>query len=115
MEQNAKLYRLYAELTVVRKGIEELAALRPNPRVWTHEEIAHHDLLIKTPGKPPKKSRDKEKRSPRAFPLSTHRQDPYRRTSEARSLDIPGVTVRPRQGRSTFGTCDTTTSGRSCA
>jgi len=47
MEQTAKLYKLYADLTVVKKGIEELAALRPNPREWTQEEVAHHDLLIK--------------------------------------------------------------------
>jgi len=47
MDRTAKLYKLYAELTVVKKGIEELAALRPNPREWTQEEAAHHDLLIK--------------------------------------------------------------------
>jgi hypothetical protein len=47
MEPTAKLYKLYAELTVVKKGIEELAALRPNPGEWTQEEAAHHDLLIK--------------------------------------------------------------------
>jgi hypothetical protein len=47
MERTEKLYKLYAELTVVKKGIEELAALRPNPREWTQEEVAHHDLLIK--------------------------------------------------------------------
>ena len=47
MERTAKLYKLYAELTVVKKGIEELAALRPNPREWTQEEVVHHDLLIK--------------------------------------------------------------------
>jgi hypothetical protein len=47
MERTAKLYKLYAELTVVKKGLEELAALRPNPREWTQEEVAHHDLLIK--------------------------------------------------------------------
>jgi hypothetical protein len=46
-DQTAKLYKLYAELTVVRKGIEELAALRPDPREWTQEEVAHHDLLLK--------------------------------------------------------------------
>jgi hypothetical protein len=47
MDRTAKLYRLYAELTVVRKGMEELAARRPNPREWTQEEVAHHDLLVK--------------------------------------------------------------------
>jgi len=47
MERTEKLYKLYAELTVVKKGIEKLAALRPNPREWTQEEVAHHDLLIK--------------------------------------------------------------------
>ena len=47
MDRTAKLYKLYAELTVVKKGIEELVALRPNPREWTQEEVAHHDLLIK--------------------------------------------------------------------
>jgi hypothetical protein len=47
MERTAKLYKQYAELTVVKKGIEEFAAVRPNPRNWTQEEAAHHDLLIK--------------------------------------------------------------------
>jgi hypothetical protein len=47
MERTAKLYKLYAELTVVKKGIEELASLRPNPREWTQEEAARHDSLIK--------------------------------------------------------------------
>jgi hypothetical protein len=47
MDRTAKLYNLYAELTVVKRGIEELATLRPNPREWTQEEVAHHDLLIK--------------------------------------------------------------------
>jgi hypothetical protein len=47
MMETSKLYKLYAELTVVKKGIEELAALRPNPREWTQEEAAHHDSLIK--------------------------------------------------------------------
>jgi hypothetical protein len=46
MVRTAKLYKLYAELTVAKKGIEELASLRPNPREWT-QEVAHHDLLIK--------------------------------------------------------------------
>ena len=47
MDRTAKLYKLYAELTVVKRGMEELAARRPNPREWTQEEVAHHDLLIK--------------------------------------------------------------------
>jgi hypothetical protein len=47
MERTAKLYKLYAELTVVKKGIEELACLRPDPREWTQEEAARHDSLIK--------------------------------------------------------------------
>jgi hypothetical protein len=47
MERTAKLYKLYAELTVVKKGIDELAAVRPNSREWTQEEVAHHDLLVK--------------------------------------------------------------------
>jgi len=47
MERTAKLYKLYAELTVVKKGIDELAAVRPNPREWTQEEAGRHDLLIK--------------------------------------------------------------------
>ena len=47
MDRTAKLYKLYAELTVVKKSMEELAARRPNPREWTQEEVAHHDLLIK--------------------------------------------------------------------
>ena len=47
MDRAAKLYRLYAELTVVKRGMEDLAALRPNPREWTQEEVAHHDALIK--------------------------------------------------------------------
>jgi len=47
MHPTAKLYELYAELTVVKKGLEEFAGRRPNPSEWTREEIAHHDLLIK--------------------------------------------------------------------
>ena len=47
MDPTAKLYKLYAELTVVKKGLEEFASRRPQPREWTQEEIAHHDLLIK--------------------------------------------------------------------
>ena len=47
MDRTAKLYKLYAELTVVKRGIEDFAAVRPNPRKWTQEEVAHHDLLIK--------------------------------------------------------------------
>ena len=47
MDRTAKLHKLYAELTVVKKGMEEFAARRPNPREWTQEEVAHHDLLIK--------------------------------------------------------------------
>jgi hypothetical protein len=45
MDQSAKLYRLYAELTVVKRGMEDFATLRPNPREWTQAEVAHHDLL----------------------------------------------------------------------
>jgi hypothetical protein len=48
MDRTAKLYRLYAELTVVKRGMEDFAAVRPNPREWTQEEVAHHDLLIKS-------------------------------------------------------------------
>jgi hypothetical protein len=29
MDRTAKLYKLYAELAVVKRGIEEFAALRP--------------------------------------------------------------------------------------
>ena len=47
MDRTTKLYKLYAELAVVKRGMEEFAALRPNPREWTQEEVAHHDLLIK--------------------------------------------------------------------
>jgi hypothetical protein len=47
MDPPAKLYKLYAELTVVKKGLEEFAVRRPNPLEWTQEEIAHHHLLIK--------------------------------------------------------------------
>ena len=47
MDRTGKLYKLYAELTVVKKGLEEFAARRPNPREWTQEEVAHHDLLVK--------------------------------------------------------------------
>jgi hypothetical protein len=47
MDRTGKLYKLYAELTVVKRGLEEFAARRPNPREWTQEEAAHHDLLIK--------------------------------------------------------------------
>ena len=46
MDQAAKLYRLYAELTVVKRGMEDFAALRPNPREWTQEEVARHGSLV---------------------------------------------------------------------
>jgi hypothetical protein len=48
MDRTAKLYRLYAELTVVKRGIHDFAGVRPNPREWTQEEVARHDLLIKS-------------------------------------------------------------------
>ena len=47
MDRAAKLYKLYAELTGVKRALEEFVALRPNPREWTEEEVAQHDLLIK--------------------------------------------------------------------
>jgi hypothetical protein len=47
MDRTAKLYRLYAELAVVKRGLEEFAALRPNPREWTQEEAARHGSLVK--------------------------------------------------------------------
>lgn len=47
MDRTAKLYKLYAEVTVVRKGIEEFAAPPAPTPEWTKEEVAHHDLLIK--------------------------------------------------------------------
>ena len=47
MDRTAKLYKLYSELAVVKRGMEEFAALRPDPREWTQEEVAHHDLLIR--------------------------------------------------------------------
>jgi hypothetical protein len=31
MDRTAKLYRLSAELTVVKRGMEDFAAVRPNP------------------------------------------------------------------------------------
>ena len=46
MDRTAKLHELYADLTAVKRGIEELAALRPNPSDWTQEEVAHHGSLI---------------------------------------------------------------------
>ena len=47
MDRAAKLYRLYAELTVVRRALEDFAALRPHPSEWTEDEAVHHDHLIK--------------------------------------------------------------------
>ena len=47
MDRAAKLYRLYAELTVVRRDLEEFAALRPKPREWKQEEVARHGSLVK--------------------------------------------------------------------
>lgn len=47
MDRTAKLYKLYAVLAVVKRGMEQFAALRPDPREWTQEEVAHHDLLIR--------------------------------------------------------------------
>jgi hypothetical protein len=47
MDRTARLHKLYADLTAVKQGIQEFAALRPNPREWTQEEVAHHGSLIK--------------------------------------------------------------------
>ena len=47
MDRTARLHKLYADLTAVKRGIQEFAALRPNPREWTQEEVAHHGSLIK--------------------------------------------------------------------
>jgi len=47
MDRTAKLYRLYAELAVVKRSLEEFAALRPNPREWTPEEVARHGSLVR--------------------------------------------------------------------
>lgn len=45
--RTAKLYRLYAELAVVKRGLEGFAAFRPSPREWTQEEAARHASLVK--------------------------------------------------------------------
>jgi len=42
MERTAKLYKLYAELTVVKKGIDELAAVRPNPYRREKTRVKRH-------------------------------------------------------------------------
>jgi hypothetical protein len=47
MDRTAKLYRLYAELAVVKRSLEEFAAFRPNPREWTQEEVTRHGSLVR--------------------------------------------------------------------
>jgi hypothetical protein len=47
MDQTSKLYRLYAELSMLKNEIQEFEALHPNPNEWTHQEVAHYDSLTK--------------------------------------------------------------------
>ena len=47
MDRTSKLYRLYAELTMLKNDIREFEARRPNPSEWTSKEAAHYDQLTK--------------------------------------------------------------------
>jgi hypothetical protein len=47
MDRIAKLYRLHAELMVLKSAIQEFTTLHPNPTRWTQNEVTHYDLLAK--------------------------------------------------------------------
>jgi hypothetical protein len=47
MDRTSKLYRLYAELTMLKNDIQEFEARRPNPNEWTSMEAEHYDRLTK--------------------------------------------------------------------
>lgn len=47
MDRTAKLYKLKAELTMLKNDIQQFEALRPNPTEWTQNEVAHYDSLTK--------------------------------------------------------------------
>lgn len=45
MDRIAKLYRLHAELMVVKSAMQEFATLHPNPTRWTQNEVMRYDSL----------------------------------------------------------------------
>jgi hypothetical protein len=47
MDRTSKLYRLSAELTMLRNDIQKFETFRPSPNEWTKKEAAHYDSLIK--------------------------------------------------------------------
>lgn len=47
MDQTSKLYRLYAELSMLKNEIQEFEALHPNPKEWTPQQGAHYNSLTK--------------------------------------------------------------------
>jgi hypothetical protein len=47
MDQTSKLYRRYAELTMLKNEIQEFEARHPNPNEWTHQQVTHYDSLTK--------------------------------------------------------------------
>jgi hypothetical protein len=47
MDQTSKLYRCYAELTILKNDLQEFEARHPDPNEWTHQQVAHHDSLTK--------------------------------------------------------------------
>ncbi len=46
MDRTSKLYRLSAELTMLKSDIHDFETLRPNPKEWTKQEATHYDALI---------------------------------------------------------------------
>jgi hypothetical protein len=68
-----------------KKGIEEFAALRPNPRDWTQEEVAHHDLLIK-----------RSRGAPTSAPRLLNSKAP-KRTGDTESMHQPALESSPER------------------
>jgi len=47
MDRTAKIYKLVAELTMLKNDMEEFEAIHPNPTEWTEKEAAQYDSLTK--------------------------------------------------------------------
>jgi hypothetical protein len=47
MDRTAKLYKLLAELSMLKSEIEAFEAIHPNPTEWTEKEGARYDSLTK--------------------------------------------------------------------
>ena len=47
MDRTSKLYRLHAELNMLKNDIQEFEVRCPNPSEWTSKEADHYDRLTK--------------------------------------------------------------------